>query len=184
MVMIGTDSHKRTHTAVAVNEVGRRLAEKTVPATSDGHLALVSWARQWPQVSFVAEDCRNMTRRLERDLLAAGHRLVRVPTRLMAQARAQGRQPGKSDPIDAEAVALAALRHHHRLPVAELDGPPGTSSCWSITAGISWVSAPGWSTGCAGTCTNSTPHYRFLLADCAATAPSTASASTWPPSPA
>ena len=99
-----------------------------------------------------------MTRRLERDLLAAGHRLVRVPTRLMAQARAQGRQPGKSDPIDAEAVALAALRHHHRLPVTELDGPtPGKSSCWSITAVISWVSAPGWSTGCAGTCTNSTP---------------------------
>jgi transposase len=41
----------------------------------------------------------------------------------MAEARASGRQPGKSDPIDAEAVALAALRHHHRLPVAELDGP-------------------------------------------------------------
>jgi hypothetical protein len=52
MVMIGTDSHKRTHTAVALDEVGRRLAEKMVPATSDGHLALVSWARQWPQVSF------------------------------------------------------------------------------------------------------------------------------------
>ena len=51
-----------------------------------------------------------MTRRLERDVLAAGHRLVRVPTRLMAQARAQGRQPGKSDPIDAEAVALAQSR--------------------------------------------------------------------------
>ena len=64
-----------------------------------------------------------MTRRLERDLLAAGHRLVRVATRLMAAARARGRQPGKSDPIDAEAVALAALGHHHRLPVAELDGP-------------------------------------------------------------
>ena len=41
----------------------------------------------------------------------------------MAAARAQGRQPGKSDPIDAEAVALAALRHQDRLPVAELDGP-------------------------------------------------------------
>ena len=123
MVMIGTDSHKRTHTAVALDELGRRLAEKTVPATSDGHFALVSWAQQWPQVSFAAEDCRNMTRRLERDLLAAGHRLVRVPTRLMAQARASGRQPGKSDPIDAEAVGLAALRHRHRLPVAELDGP-------------------------------------------------------------
>ena len=52
MVMIGTDSHKRTHTAVALDEVGRRLADKTVPATSDGHLALVGWARKWPQVSF------------------------------------------------------------------------------------------------------------------------------------
>ena len=49
MVMIGTDSHKRTHTAVALDEVGRRLADKTVPATSDGHFALVSWAQQWPR---------------------------------------------------------------------------------------------------------------------------------------
>jgi transposase len=40
----------------------------------------------------------------------------------MAGARRGGRQPGKSDPIDAEAVALAALRHDD-LPVAELDGP-------------------------------------------------------------
>jgi hypothetical protein len=39
----------------------------------------------------------------------------------MATARRNGRQPGKSDPIDAEAVALAALRHDG-LPVAELDG--------------------------------------------------------------
>jgi transposase len=63
-----------------------------------------------------------LTRRLEQDLLTAGHRVVRVPTRLMAGARRGGRQPGKSDPIDAEAVALAALRHDD-LPTAELDGP-------------------------------------------------------------
>jgi transposase len=63
-----------------------------------------------------------MTRRLERDLLGAGHRVVRVHTRLMAGARRSGRQPGKSDPIDAEAVALAALRDPN-LPAAQLDGP-------------------------------------------------------------
>jgi len=40
----------------------------------------------------------------------------------MAGARRSSREPGKSDPIDAEAVALAALRHPD-LPVAELDGP-------------------------------------------------------------
>jgi transposase len=73
-------------------------------------------------VIFALEDCRHLTRRLEQDLLSAGHRVVRVPTRLMADARRGGRRPGKSDPIDAEAVALAALRHPD-LPVAELDGP-------------------------------------------------------------
>jgi transposase len=122
LVVIGADSHKRTHTVVALDEVGRRLGEKTVPTTSDGHLALVAWAAQWPQVRFALEDCRHLTRRLEQDLLAAGHRVVRVPTRLMAGARRGGRQPGKSDPIDAEAVGLAALRHDD-LPTAELEGP-------------------------------------------------------------
>ena len=68
------------------------------------------------------EDCRHLTRRLEADLLAAGARVVRVPTRLMAEARKVSREPGKSDPIDAQAVALAALRHPE-LPVAELEGP-------------------------------------------------------------
>ena len=37
MITVGVDSHKRTHTVVAVDEVGRRREDKTVPATSDGH---------------------------------------------------------------------------------------------------------------------------------------------------
>ena len=122
MIVIGADSHKRTHTVVAVDQVGRRLGERTVKTTSDGHLALLEWSASWPQVTFALEDCRHLTRRLEQDLLAAGQQVVRVPTRLMAAARRAGRRPGKSDPIDAEAVALAALRHPD-LPVAELDGP-------------------------------------------------------------
>jgi hypothetical protein len=66
VIVIGVDSHKRTHTVVALDPVGRRLASKTVPATDDEHLALVEWAGQWPQVSFALEDCRHLTRRLER----------------------------------------------------------------------------------------------------------------------
>jgi len=68
------------------------------------------------------EDCRHVTRRLERDLLTAGCTVVRVPTQLMAAARRTGRQPGKSDPIDALAGAHAALREPG-LPAARLDGP-------------------------------------------------------------
>lgn len=122
MVMIGTDSHKRTHTLVAVDDVGRRLGERTLRANTDGHLQRLAWAAQFADVIFALEDCRHLTRRLEGDLLRAGQRVVRVPTRLMAGARRGARTPGKSDPIDAEAVALAALRHPD-LPVAELDGP-------------------------------------------------------------
>lgn len=127
MVMIGTDSHKRTHTVVALDEVGRRLGTKTVRTNGEGHLALVEWSTQFAGhdeqgVRFALEDCRHLTRRLESDLLAAGQRVLRVPTRLMAGARRSSREPGKSDPIDAEAVALAALRHPD-LPIAELDGP-------------------------------------------------------------
>jgi transposase len=56
MVVIGVDSHKRTHTAVAEDEAGRRLAEKTVVATGPSHLELVRWAdrfadRRWASAS-------------------------------------------------------------------------------------------------------------------------------------
>jgi transposase len=122
MVMVGTDSHKRTHTVVAVDGVGRRLDVKTVRTNGEGHLELVRWSARFGEVTFALEACRHLTRRLEADLLAAGCRVVRAPTRLMAGARRGAREPGKSDPIDAEAVAVAALRHPD-LPVAELDGP-------------------------------------------------------------
>jgi transposase len=122
MVTIGVDAHKRSHTAVAVDANGRPLAERTVAATPVGHLALVRWARRYPERGWALEDCRHLSRRLEADLLRAGEQVVRVPPKLMAGARRGGRQPGKSDPIDATAVARAALREPG-LPVAQLDGP-------------------------------------------------------------
>jgi transposase len=121
MVMVGVDAHKRTHTLVATDELGRQLAERTVKATPEGHLDAVAWAEQWPERTFALEDCRHVTRRLEADLLRAGQPVVRVPTRLMAGARRGVRERGKSDPIDALAVARAALREPN-LPVAQLDG--------------------------------------------------------------
>src|SRR5262249_58405872 len=66
--------------------------------------------------------CRHVSRRLERDLLAAGERIARVPPKLRANARTSARSVGKSDPIDALAVARAALREPD-LPLARLDGP-------------------------------------------------------------
>ena len=122
MVILGADLHKRTHTVVAVDDRGRKLGERTVAATSDGHLELRRWARQWPERRWALEDCRHLSRRLEVDLLRSGESVCRVPPKLMAGARRSVREPGKSDPIDALAVAQAALREPD-LPVATLDGP-------------------------------------------------------------
>lgn len=121
MVVIGVDSHKRTHTVVAADGTGRKLAEKTVAATSAGHLELARWATRFPERTFALEDCRPLCRRLSTDLLLLGEAVIRVPPKLMAGARRSSREPGKSDPIDALAVARAALRED--LPVATLDGP-------------------------------------------------------------
>src|SRR3954470_24260269 len=121
-VVIGVDAHKRTHTLVAADELGRELASKTLAATADGHLAAIAWAGRWPIRRWALEDCRHLTRTLEADLLRAGEQVVRVPTQMMAGVRRSARQPGKSDAIDALAVARAAWREPD-LPAAQLDGP-------------------------------------------------------------
>jgi transposase len=123
MVILGIDAHKRTHTVVAIDEAGRQLGTRTTQATTtEADLELLQWAERFgSERSWAVEDCRHLSRRLEADLLAAGERLVRVPPKLMAHARDAARTYGKSDPIDALAVARAALREPN-LPVAQLDG--------------------------------------------------------------
>lgn len=122
MVVVGADVHKRTHTFVAVDEVGRELGSKTFDATTPGHQAAVRWARErfGESVLWAIEDCRHLSARLERDLLTAGQSVVRVPPKMMAEQRRIARTRGKSDPIDAAAVARAALREPD-LPVASHD---------------------------------------------------------------
>lgn len=122
VIVIGADVHKATHTFVAVDEVGRRLGEKTVRATTAGHETALRWARTQygPELRWGVEDCRHLSARLERDMLASGQTVVRVPPKLMAQTRASARERGKSDPIDALAVARAVLREPD-LPEASHD---------------------------------------------------------------
>jgi transposase len=121
MVTLGGDCHKRTHTLVAVDDNGQQLGVKTVSAVQSGHLEVLDWARQWTERRWALENVRHLSRRLEADLLRAGELVVQVSPKLMAGARRSGREWGKSDPIDALAVARAALRESD-LPVAQLEG--------------------------------------------------------------
>lgn len=123
MIVVGIDPHKQTHTAVAVDAAtGRSLAELTVKARTPGFERLVEWARELHQDRlFAVEDGRHVSGHLERHLIGRGERSVRVPPRMMGEARRTDRVWGKSDPVDATAVARAALRHPE-LPKATLAG--------------------------------------------------------------
>jgi transposase len=108
MIVIGVDVHKQSVTAVVVDDAGRMLDERTVPVGSD---ALIGWASALDAERLWAiEDCRLLTPWLERQLLDRGEELVRVSPKLTVPERRAGRVRGKSDPIDALAVARAALR--------------------------------------------------------------------------
>jgi transposase len=122
MMVIGVDPHKGSHTAAAVDELGRRAGHKTVRARREGHRELIAWARALAPDGrrWAVEDVRHVASGLVRELLAAGEEVVFVPVRMMAAARAGGRERGKSDPIDALANARAALREDAWLPPARL----------------------------------------------------------------
>lgn len=123
MIVIGIDAHKKSHTACAVGgSVGEPLGERTVAADQAGHERLLFWgASMSGERLWAIEDCRHLSGSLERFLISVGETVIRVPPKLMAGARRSARTPGKSDAIDARAVALAALREPD-LPRATLAG--------------------------------------------------------------
>ena len=125
MIVLGADMHKGSHTVAAVGVgTGELLGEKTVDVGDRGFAAMLDWARsRGEERVWALEDCRHVSGGFERFLLVSGERVVRVATRLMAEARRSGRTRGKSDSIDAIAVARAALREGiETLPTAQLAG--------------------------------------------------------------
>jgi transposase len=126
MIVLGADTHKRSHTVAAVAAAtGELLGEQTVAVGQRGFGALLRWARglEGGRV-WVLEDCRHVSGSLERFLIGRGERVLRIPTHLTARARRSARQRGKSDPIDALNVARAALQEGLEcFPAAQLEGP-------------------------------------------------------------
>jgi transposase len=88
MVTIGIDPHKQTHTGVGVDPLGVQIAQRTVAAQREGFGQLVEWARKLDSERvWVIEDVRHVSGSLERFLIDRGETVVRLPPRLMANAR-------------------------------------------------------------------------------------------------
>ncbi len=112
MMVIGVDTHKSSHAMAAVSAgSGLLAAEREIPASDDGHRRALAWARALDSERVWAiEDCRHVSRRFEQALVAVGERVLRVPPKMMGCSRRFEREPGKSDQIDARAVARAVLK--------------------------------------------------------------------------
>ncbi len=125
MIVIGADAHKGSHALAAVDEgTGRVRGQREIKAEQPEHLAAVRWARDLDEHRVWAiEDCRALSRRFEQALLAAGERVVRAAPHRMGDSRKGERQPGKSDQIDALAIARAVVKDGiEKFPVAYLGG--------------------------------------------------------------
>jgi transposase len=105
-IVVGVDTHRDSHVAVALDALGGRLGECSVPTTRAGYAELERWATGLGLVrAFGVEGTGSYGAGLARHLRASGH-AVREVDRPDRQAR---RRLGKSDPLDAEAAARAVL---------------------------------------------------------------------------
>jgi transposase len=105
-VILGVDTHLDVHTAVAVDHLGRRLGELSLPTTVKGYEELLCWAEGFGPVRCAGiEGTSSYGVGLARHLKAAGISVMEVER----PKRRHLRRNGKSDPIDAEAAARAVL---------------------------------------------------------------------------
>lgn len=105
-IIIGVDTHKETHAAVAINTQGARLGALSIPANPKGYQELERWALSFGKVlAFGIEGTGSYGAGLSRALLAQGYRVIEV-TRPHRQLRYS---QGKTDSLDAEGAARSVL---------------------------------------------------------------------------
>ncbi len=105
-IVIGVDTHKYVHVAVALDNLGTRLEDRHVPANREGYARLEAWAASLGRVSaFGIEGTGSYGVGLASFLRRSGHRIVEVNR----GDRRSRRDNGKTDTLDAEAAARAVL---------------------------------------------------------------------------
>jgi transposase len=120
LVTGGVDTHLEFHVAAVVDDLGRILGTETFPATSPGYRSLLVWMRRHGQLGRVGVEGTGAYGAGLAQFLAAEHVVVLEVTRPDRSAR---RVQGKSDPVDAEAAARAALSGVRVAVPKSHDGP-------------------------------------------------------------
>jgi transposase len=107
-VILGVDTHLDFHAAVAVDHLGRRLGEASVPTTAKGYERLLRWAEGFGPVRCAGvEGTSSYGAGLTRHFKAQGVEVQEVERPKRRQRSSRRRV--KSDPSDAESAARAVL---------------------------------------------------------------------------
>jgi transposase len=106
-VIVGVDTHKHEHVAVAIDGFGGRLGELSVTADNHGYAELLEWACSFGRVhAFGVEGTGSYGIGVARYLRRHAIKVIEVSRPPRAGER---RLDGKSDPIDAENAARQVL---------------------------------------------------------------------------
>jgi transposase len=108
-VILGVDTHLDFHVAVAIDHLGRRLGESSVPTTVKGYEKLLRWAEGFGPVRCAGvEGTSSYGAGLARHFKAKAIEVLEVE-RPKRRRRSSRRHVEKSDPSDAESAARAVL---------------------------------------------------------------------------
>jgi transposase len=117
MIAIGVDAHKRIHVALALDARGQELSRWQAINSPEGWQDLLEWAvgigepRQWG-----IEGAWSYGRGLAQYLVECGEVVYEINPRWTALRRRGARRPGKTDRLDARAVALFVRQEAPDLP--------------------------------------------------------------------
>ena len=119
--IIGIDPHKRSHTAVVLDDREEIISQIRIEATVRQVDQLLAWAPPDPDRVWAVENSRGMGRLLAQQLVEHGETVLDVPATLAARTRSlSGKSARKNDEHDARSVAITAA-HHRGLQRVSVD---------------------------------------------------------------
>ncbi len=115
-VVAGVDCHRDSHSIVFLDGVGKVLKRLTIPTTQNGYNSALKAAAFFDEVIWGLEGTGSYASAFARTLLEANMVVYEVPGNYTKRHRQHGSERGKSDLVDAKAIAEAVLRESERLP--------------------------------------------------------------------
>ena len=117
MITIGVDAHKSVHVALALNDAGQELGHWQGPNSAKGWQSLTRWAAAFGvPLQWGVEGAWGCGRGLAQHLVVAGATVYEVNGRWTVLGRRSARKPGKTDRLDARAVAALVRQEASSLP--------------------------------------------------------------------